>query len=46
MHANNVEASLLRVVGIRPEIRVPLALATSVECRNGVFGLDDIRVIG
>lgn len=44
IHFAVIEASLLRSVGLRPAMHIPLALAASPGCGTAEFGFEDLQI--
>lgn len=46
IHFAVIESSMLRAIGLRPQLHVPVALASSSGCGTNAFGLQDLRTAG
>jgi hypothetical protein len=46
IHMAVIEDSVLRLLGVKPRLHVPLALAASPACGSGLFGFGDLQLPG
>ena len=44
IHFAVIESSMLRAVGLKPQLHVPVAFASSSGCGANAFGLQDLRL--